>query len=157
MEREDVDGGDVALDNPFPIEITDGTNGKVSVKASTTAALNTDPSLVIAISPNSPLPTGDNNIGSVSAVKSTTTNQTTVAASLTNVVLLTVNANRIGATVFNSSSSILYLILGSTASTTSFTVQINSGGYYETPFAYSGVIAGIWSGADGSAFITELT
>jgi hypothetical protein len=45
-------------------EITDGTN-TAAVKAASTAALATDPSLVVALSPNSPLPAGSNAIGSV--------------------------------------------------------------------------------------------
>lgn len=35
--------------------VTDGTNGPVAVKAASTAALGTDPSFVVALSPNSPL------------------------------------------------------------------------------------------------------
>ena len=45
-------------------KINDGTN-TVSVKAASTAALSTDPSLVTAFSPNSPLPTGTNEVGKV--------------------------------------------------------------------------------------------
>lgn len=37
-------------------EITDGTNGPVAVKAASTAAVAADPSLVVALSPNSPTP-----------------------------------------------------------------------------------------------------
>lgn len=44
--------------------ITDGTN-TAAVKASSTAALTTDPSLVIALSPNSSLPAGTNSLGTV--------------------------------------------------------------------------------------------
>jgi hypothetical protein len=45
--------------------ITDGTNGPAAVKAASTAAAATDPSLVVALSPNSPIPTGSNTIGVV--------------------------------------------------------------------------------------------
>lgn len=45
-------------------KITDGTN-TAAVKAASTAAVAADPSLVIAFSPNSPLPTGSNTIGAV--------------------------------------------------------------------------------------------
>lgn len=47
-------------------KITDGTN-TAAVKASTSAAATTDPSLVVALSPNSPVPAGTNLIGSVSS------------------------------------------------------------------------------------------
>jgi len=45
-------------------KITDGTN-TAAVKAASTAAQATDPSLVVGLSPNSPLPTGANVIGAV--------------------------------------------------------------------------------------------
>lgn len=53
------------LANAWSEKITDGTNGPVAVKAASTAALATDPALVVALSPNSPLPIGTNAIGSV--------------------------------------------------------------------------------------------
>lgn len=48
----------------WPMKITDGTNVS-AVKAASTAAAATDPALVVSLSPNSPLPAGANNIGSV--------------------------------------------------------------------------------------------
>jgi hypothetical protein len=51
--------------NSWPMEITDGTHGPVAVKAASTAAVAADPSLVVALSPNSPVPTGTNTIGKV--------------------------------------------------------------------------------------------
>ena len=45
--------------------ITDGTNGPAAVKAASTAAVAADPSLVVALSPNSAIPTGSNTIGVV--------------------------------------------------------------------------------------------
>ncbi len=48
--------------------ITDANNnGPVAVKIASTPAAATDPSLVVAISPNSPLPSGTNSIGTVTA------------------------------------------------------------------------------------------
>lgn len=152
---EDVDGGDVTITNPFPIEITDGYNNQVAVKGASTPAESIDHALVTALSPNSPLPAGNNNLGTVN--KSLTPSQTTVGSSTSSVILLSPNAARIGATIFNNSTAILYLILGPTASSSSFTVLINSQGYYETPFGYGGTIAGIWASVSGSALITELS
>ncbi len=54
--------------------ITDGTNDGV-VKAGSSAALAADPSLVVALSPNSPLPTGSNTIGALTANQSVNVNQ----------------------------------------------------------------------------------
>jgi hypothetical protein len=45
--------------------ITDGTNGPAAVKAASTAAVAADPSLVVSLSPNNPIPTGANVIGAV--------------------------------------------------------------------------------------------
>lgn len=50
--------------NGWPIKITDGTN-VAAVKAASTAAVAADPSLVVALSPNSPTPAGTNTIGGV--------------------------------------------------------------------------------------------
>ncbi len=58
-------GNPAALSNAWPFEVTDGTHGPAAVKAASTAAVATDPSLVVALSPNSPLPTGANVIGAV--------------------------------------------------------------------------------------------
>lgn len=54
--------------------ITDGTNDG-SIKAASTAALAADTSFVVALSPNSPLPTGSNTIGALSANQSVNVNQ----------------------------------------------------------------------------------
>lgn len=73
------------LSNAWPVKVTDGTNtmptgdavgraifhkitdgtNTAAVKAASTAAVASDPSLVVAFSPNSPLPTGSNTIGAV--------------------------------------------------------------------------------------------
>jgi hypothetical protein len=45
--------------------ITDGTNGPAAVTAASTAAIATDPSLVVSLSPNNGLPAGANTIGIV--------------------------------------------------------------------------------------------
>lgn len=84
---------------------------------------------------------------------------TSVASSATSVSLLASNANRKQAAFFNDSTQILYLKLGTTASLTSYTVQIPANGYYELPNGkiYSGAIDGIWASANGNARITELS
>lgn len=95
----------------------------------------------------------------VGIVGSTSSAYSTVAATTTSATLLAVNANRAGATIFNASSATLYLKLGAGASTSSFTIPMNSGGYLEVPYAYGGVITGVWASADPSGFaaITEVS
>jgi hypothetical protein len=91
------------------------------------------------------------------APKTGTSAVTSVASSVTSVSLLAANAGRLGATVHNDGTANLFVKLGATASATSFTVRIATQGYYEVPFGYTGAIDGIWSVANGSARITELT
>lgn len=90
---------------------------------------------------------------------SATATVTSVAASATNVTLLASNAARKGMTLYNDSTSVLYLKLGLTASTTSYTVQVGPNGFYELPTEpiFTGEIDGIWLVANGNARITELS
>lgn len=111
------------LANKWPVQITDGTNtmptadtatralfekitdgtNTAAVKAASTAAAAADPSLVVGLSPNSPLPTGTNNIGSVNNVQtaesiaawtSSTTNNTALALTVTGYGSVTVTLNQ---------------------------------------------------------------
>lgn len=85
---------------------------------------------------------------------------TSVNDSATNATLLSANANRLGATIYNDSDQALYVKLGTTATATDFTVKLAAGGYFELPgpTVYSGRIDGIWaSDSTGAARVTELT
>lgn len=84
---------------------------------------------------------------------------TSVAASASNVTLLAANAARQAATFYNDSATAnLYLKLAATASTSSFTVLLAPGAYYEIPNpVYTGIVDGIWDVASGNARITEIT
>lgn len=95
-----------ALAGAWPMEITDGTNGPVAVKAASTPAAATDPSLVVALSPNSPLPTGTNSIGTVNVSNLPTTvdtNYGTVGASTIRTAAQIGNAS--GAADFNNGAT----------------------------------------------------
>lgn len=81
-----------------------------------------------------------------------------VASSATNVTLKAANASRRGLAIFNDSEAVLYVKFGATASSSSFTVKIAAGGYYEMPQPiYVGIVDGIWASANGNARVTELT
>lgn len=82
--------------------------------------------------------------------------QSSVAGSASSVSLLAANADRRGASITNDSTALLYLKLGTTASTTSYTVKMAAGALYEVPFGYTGAIDGIWASATGNARITEV-
>ena len=87
---------------------------------------------------------------------SSAANQSTIAAVVASTVLLAANVNRRGATIFNDSTATLYVNFGATANATdNHVVPLESKAYYEVPFAYTGVISGIWSAANGNAHIYE--
>lgn len=85
---------------------------------------------------------------SVSSVASAITNQTASAA----------NSSRRGWLAYNNSSAVCYIKFGATASSSSFTVALDAGGYYEMPQPiYLGQIDVIWATANGALLVTELT
>jgi len=89
--------------------------------------------------------------------KALTGTPSNVSGSASNVTILAANTARLGATIWNDSTAILYLKLGATASLTSCTVKMIADAYYEVPFGYYGIIDGIWASANGAARVTELT
>lgn len=100
--------------------------------------------------------------GTVTAnpAKPGTGTRTQVADTATDALILASNAARFGATVFNDSSALLYLGLGTTAvSATNYTAKVYGNGYYEAPANFTGEIRGIWATdpGDGGAKVTELT
>lgn len=88
---------------------------------------------------------------------SSTTTITAVALSDGLLALLTPNVNRLMASFYNNSTGNLFVKLGLTATTASFTVKMLPFDYYEIPLAYTGSITGIASTSQGNAQITELS
>lgn len=90
---------------------------------------------------------------------SQTSTVTAVADNAASVQLLAANTARVGAIITNDSSARLYIKLGTTASTTDYSVSLAQHGSFELPFGYTGRIDGIWATDpnDGAARITELT
>lgn len=87
-----------------------------------------------------------------------TSTTSSVAGSITSVILLNANTNRLGATIYNDiSAGFVFIKLGATASNSSFTVKLYPMSYYEVPFGYVGRIDAISSSATGNFRITELT
>ena len=85
-----------------------------------------------------------------------------IASSTSSTVLFSDNPKRMGATVYNSSTAILYVKLGTEASSSSFNVALAAltggiGGYYEVPGGYTGPVTGVWASANGSAKTAELS
>jgi hypothetical protein len=84
-----------------------------------------------------------------------------VAGSITSTTILSAKPWRKDAYIFNDSTAILYLAFASTASTSSYTLQIAGWGFYELSKnknwnVYDGIITGIWVSATGNARITEI-
>ncbi len=82
---------------------------------------------------------------------------TNVATSTTSAQLLPANPDRRGAIVYNDAAATLYVKLGATASTTSYSYAVTPGGTLETPFGYSGRLDAILASGTGTARVTELT
>lgn len=97
--------------------------------------------------------------GSVTAnpTRPATSSVTSPTTSTTNAQLLAANTNRLGATIYNDSTQNMFLKLGTTASSTSFTIRMAPQSHYEVPFGYTGRIDGILSSGTGNARVTELT
>lgn len=92
----------------------------------------------------------------VKEVRSATPTQSSPSVTGASTVILASNANRLGATIYNEGAAICYMKLGGTASLTSYSLQIASGGYYEVPFGYTGAIDGITSSGTAQLRVTEL-
>lgn len=95
----------------------------------------------------------------VTPEKSSSSSVTSVASSASNVTLLSSNSARKNATFYNDSTQNCYLKLGTTASSSSFTILMQPNGYYELPisFVYTGQVDAIWAAANGNMRITELS
>ena len=92
----------------------------------------------------------------MTSARPTTATVANVASSASNVTLFAAAATVSMRTIFNDSSAILYVKFGATASTTSYTVQIAAGGYFEFPVPlYAGQVDGIWASANGAARVTS--
>lgn len=111
--------------------------------------------VVVSVGPGGAAPT-------VARTPSTTGTMAQVPSSATAVTILAANTARMGATIVNDSTSILYLSLSAAVpTTTAYTVALaaktTTGSVYEVPYAYTGIIQGIWASANGFAAVTQFT
>lgn len=99
----------------------------------------------------------------VVTAKAATSTTVSVASSSTAATILAANANRLGATIANNSTSILYLTLGASSTSTAFTATLaplatGVAAYYEVPFRYTGIITGQHGTAsNGAVCVTEVS
>jgi hypothetical protein len=79
-----------------------------------------------------------------------------VASSASSVTIFAASGTARGRTVWNDSTAVLYLKFGATATTSSYTVQLAAGAFYEFPQPiYGGIVDGIWASANGNARTSE--
>lgn len=94
----------------------------------------------------------------VTPTKSSTCTRSSVPGAAASTNILALNANRLGASIYNDSAAILYLdTSGGVASVANYTVQLGPNGYFEVPAIYTGLITGIWASATGAAKVAEYT
>jgi hypothetical protein len=138
--------GSVAVSN-FPA--TQPISGTITVTQATGTNLHTvvDSGVITSIT----------NAVSTTGSKASTPAQTSVSVTSASTIILAANANRLGATIYNESGAICFVKLGTTASLTSYSIQIAIGGYYEVPFNYTGGIDGITAVITSVLRVTELT
>jgi len=71
--------------------------------------------------------------------------------------IATASTGRLGCQVFNEGAGNLHITLGTaTTSTSSYTVRLASGDYFEVPANYTGLIGGIFATA-GTARVTQVS
>lgn len=82
---------------------------------------------------------------------------TQVTSSATSVTLKAANTARKGLVITNDSTSLLLVKFGATASATSYTLPLPAGQttYIAEANVYPGVVDGIWTTANGFAYVTE--
>lgn len=92
----------------------------------------------------------------MSAISPQTATLTNVASSASSVTLFAAAGNVRARTIYNDSTAVLYVKFGATASSSSYTVQLAAGDYYEFPQpCYGGQVDGIWAAANGNARTTS--
>lgn len=148
--------GTVSLPTGAATESTLSTlNGKVT-------ACNTG-----AVTISTALPAGNNNIGDVDvaslppvvATTYSTSSVTSVVSAAVSTSILASNANRRMAILFNDCDKAVYVKLGATASTTSFSYKLSPAQTLELPIPlYTGSIDAIWDATPtGSMRVTEIS
>ena len=71
--------------------------------------------------------------------------------------IMTASTARLGGQIFNEGAGNLHITLGTaTTSTSSYTVRLSAGDYYEIPSNYTGLVGGIFATA-GTARVTQVS
>lgn len=92
---------------------------------------------------------------SVSANKGATSAPVSIAASATSIELLASNSDRVEGIIYNDSTSNLYVLMGSGATTSNYTIKLETDESLVID-RYTGVVHGVWDSAVGSAKVTDI-
>jgi len=150
--------------NPFTSAIPVSDNGGSITVDGTVAATQSG---TWNVTVNTALPAGTNNIGDVDvltlpdvAIKTySSSSVTSVVSAAVSTSILASNANRRMAIMVNDTDKNVYVKLGATASTTSFSYKLTPGQTLELPIpVYTGAIDAIWdTSPTGSMRVTEIS
>lgn len=93
----------------------------------------------------------------VNTQKAYSSSITPISASASAIQLLAANPQRLGATLYNDTDTDMYVALGNTLTTSSYSVKVGVTQYYEVPSGYTGILYAIWdTGPEGYAQVTEI-
>jgi len=152
--------GSVKIDTALPTG--SATIGAVNIAAAQTLATVTTVSTVTSLSQLAGqainLGAGTTATGTLRVIEATaaTGTQSNPSLSTTSATLLASSTSRRGATIYNGSTSIVYVRLSSTAaSSTVFTIKLYPEDYYEVPGNYNGDITAILN--TGSTTLVQVT
>ncbi len=150
-----VGGVNVSNANPVPISDAGGAitvDGTVTANvASTVINSGSLTGLLVGgvpVAGSNPVPTKE--------IRSTAT-VTSLTASVTSQMLKASNTARLGLSVFNDSTSQMFLKYGSAATSNDYSVRLMPEDYLEVPYGYTGQVDALWFSATGSARITEFS
>lgn len=144
---------DVTVTTPYPIQLRDTSGNEIGTNANPVQVGDGGSSITVdgAVTVS----------GTVAANESqpSTASRTSVAGSASSVTIIAANVNRKGLIVYNDSTAILYLALGTgPATSTDFSYKMFPEDCFEIPFpACTAILVGIWASATGAARVTELT
>lgn len=159
-------GTAAALGSAWPVELTDGyghlfgeLNNPFYITGSGIAGTPATGVITVqGIAGGTAIPVSVSGSVTTTVDKSTTGTVTSVAGSTSNTTVLASNANRLGATLYNNTNKNMYVKMGTSASTSSFSTLLMKGDFWEVTSDYTGKIDAVWdSGVTGNVLVTELT
>lgn len=152
---------DAPVGTPVFVRLSNGSSAIATLPVSLASlpALAAGTNAIGKLAANSGVDIGDVDVTStVLPTANTNSAVTSVADTASSTTLLSSSGSRKGFRITNTSSAVLYVKYGTTASASDFTVRLPQWAYLEENF-YSGRVDGIWASdpGDGAALITSLS